>query len=200
MNRRMIAVIMGQTQQPQTGNHMPFISTDGARVHYQQIGEGTPLLLLVGMMSDGTSWTPVIESRARSHELIIVDNRCTGQSTPQPEETSRDLMIDDTLRLLDELGLPSVAVIGDSMGAMLGLALAARTPDRVTCLISAAALPIVSAARVELFNLLAAARHLTDQKLWYRWLFQWLFSPGFFDDPARVESAAQTICCSCPTS
>lgn len=173
---------------------MPFLTVDGARLHYQRIGEGSPLLLLAGMMSDGASWTPVIESLSQSHELIILDNRCTGQSTPPLVTTSRELMLDDILQLLDALKLESVAVLGHSMGAMLGWALAARAPDRVTCLIGASALPVISAARVDLFNTLVAIRHSTDQRLWYRQLFQWLFSPAFFDNAERVESAIDDAC------
>jgi len=173
---------------------MPFLSTNGVNLHYQIIGEGPALLLLAGMMSDGASWTPVIEPLSRSNQLIVIDNRCTGQSTPRSCETSRELMLDDIVAVLETLSLESVAVLGHSMGAMLAWALAARTPERINRIIVAAGLPIISPARIDLFESLAKARHTTDQRVWYHLLFQWLFKPSFFDEASHVESAIDDAC------
>jgi aminoacrylate hydrolase len=35
---------------------MPWADMNGIRLHYEVEGEGPPLLLLAGMMSDGASW------------------------------------------------------------------------------------------------------------------------------------------------
>jgi len=134
---------------------MPFLSTNSVNLHYQTIGEGPALLLLAGMMSDGASWAPIMEPLSRCNQLIVIDNRCTGQSTPHQCETSRELMLDD---------------------------------------VAAAGLPIISPARIDLFESLAKARRTTDQRVWYHLLFQWLFKPSFFDKASQVESAIDSAC------
>ena len=80
------------------------------------------------------------------------DNRDVGLSThvkgrpptlPQmftrrlPDDAySLEDMADDTVRLIDALGLGQVHAVGASMGGMIGQVLAARHPDRVHSLVS----------------------------------------------------------------
>lgn len=173
---------------------MPRFERDGLSLHYRRqgpaSGRGTPLLLLAGMTSDAASWQPVWEALAERFDLIAPDNRCTGQTLPMPVATSRELMLDDTLALLDHLGLERVSVLGHSMGAMLGWALAAAAPDRVEALVAAGGFPEVPPVRVDFFRTLSRLRETSEPATWYRLLFHALFSPAFFADPQRVEAAA----------
>jgi len=169
---------------------MPIARLPGLDLHYRREGDGPPLLLLAGMTSDAASWQPVWAGLAGHFDLIAPDNRCTGQTLPMPVVTSRTLMLDDIERLLDELQIERIAVLGHSMGAMLGWALAAALPDRVSALIAAAGLPEVPPVRVDFFATLAKLRHTSEPAVWYRLLFHALFSPAFFAEPARVEAAA----------
>ena len=142
------------------------------------------------MTSDAASWQPVWADLAAHFDLIAPDNRCTGRTTPSPVPTSRALMLDDVERLLDHLDIERIDVLGHSMGAMLGWALAAALPDRVTALVAAGGLPEVPPVRVDFFATLARLRHTSEPAVWYRLLFHALFSPAFFAEPARVEAAA----------
>ena len=169
---------------------MPIACLPGLSLHYRREGQGPALLLLAGMTSDAASWQPIWAGLAARFDLIAPDNRCTGRTRPMPVATSRTLMLDDVERLLDELDLERVAVLGHSMGAMLGWALAAALPDRVVALVAAAGLPEVHPVRVDFFTTLARLRHTSEPSTWYRLLFHALFSPEFFDDAVRVEAAA----------
>ena len=170
---------------------MPFVDTDGASLHYRRAGSGPPLLLLAGMASDNASWTPVLAPLAERHELILPDNRTTGRTRDAGEPPTRARMVADVLALLDALALERVAILGHSMGAMLGWAVAARAPERVSVLVPMAALPVASAARVELFGTLARLRSSADEADWFRLLFQFLFRPDFFEDTAGVDAAVE---------
>ncbi|MFK7858938.1 MAG: alpha/beta fold hydrolase [Granulosicoccus sp.] len=175
---------------------MPLLSVNGIQMHYEyRQTEPTdsasyPVLMLSGMASDGASWQPVVAELATSHDMLIPDNRCTGRTLPNPVETSRTLMVDDILALLDALSIKRVNVLGHSMGAMMGWALAAKAPDRVNHLISACAISHTIPARVSLFNTLAALRTTQNEAHWFELLYQFLFSPAFFEHPATASVAA----------
>ena len=168
---------------------MPFVDVDGAALHYRRLGHGAPLLLLAGMASDGASWQPVLGPLAARHELIVPDNRASGQTRDAGGELSRELMVADTVALLDALGLERVAILAHSLGAMLGWAIASRAPGRVAALVPMAALPVAAPARIELFATLARLRPRAEEADWFRLLFQFLFRPAFFDDTAAVDAA-----------
>ncbi len=172
---------------------MPTHLINGIELHYQyhrhDAGTASPLLMLAGMASDGASWQPVVKPLSAHHDLLIPDNRCTGQSIPNPITTNRALMVSDVLRLLDALGIERVKIVGHSMGGMLGWALAAQAPERVELLVSAAAMPFVIPARVALFNSLAALRTTQNEAQWFELLYQFLFQPHFFQDSTVVKAA-----------
>lgn len=155
----------------------------------QHSDDQLPLLMLSGMASDSASWQPVVTRLETNFELLIPDNRCTGQTQPNPIDTSRDDMVNDVLALLDALSIERVNVLGHSMGGMIGWALAARAPDRVNHLISAGAISHVIPARISLFDSLAQLRSDQNEEQWFKLLYQFLFSPTFFTQPAAVSYA-----------
>ena len=173
---------------------MPELFINDIQMHYEHHENDSsthpPLLLIAGMASDSASWQPVISPLSTHYELIIPDNRCTGRTTPNPIDTSRNHNVNDLLALLDALNIEHVNVLGHSMGAMIGWALAARAPERVNHLISASAISHVIAARIALFKTLSALRSDQNEQQWFELLYQFLFSPSFFQRPAAVSQAA----------
>lgn len=173
---------------------MPFKTVNGLSIHYQihepeNPSGQEPIVLLSGMASDSASWQPVIQGLRHHHLLIIPDNRCTGQTTPNPVSCNRDALIGDALALLDSLGVERFHIVGHSMGGMLGWAIAAAAPHRVLHLVAAAALPSVIPARVALFRSLAALRTEQTEDEWFRLLYHFLFKPEFFNNEAAVSAA-----------
>ena len=174
---------------------MPSLSFDAIQMHYEhhvcESSEHPPLLMLSGMASDSASWLPVIPKLATQCELLIPDNRCTGRTVPTPVHTSRELMVDDLVSLLDALSVERVNVLGHSMGGMLGWALAERIPHKINHLICASALPVAIPARIALFETLARLRTDDNEADWFELLYQFLFSPSFFNHTAAVKLAVQ---------
>ena len=173
---------------------MPVLQTQEIRLHYQQLeaqepAGQPPLLMLSGMASDSASWQPVIEGLNQNFELILPDNRCTGQTLPNPAPTDREKMVGDVLSLLDERQIDRVNILGHSMGGMLGWALAARAPDRVNALVAAAALPCVIPARIALFKSLNTLRQEETETDWFRLFYQFLFCASFFNNESTVDAA-----------
>lgn len=175
---------------------MPVLSINNLQLHYEHLTpsqavstDATPLLLLAGMASDSASWQPIVAGLSEGHELIIPDNRCSGRTRPIPIETSRSLMVEDMLALLDALNIERVNILGHSMGGMLGWAMAAQAPERVAKLIAASALPCVIPARIALFESLSALRDDKTEAHWFELLYQFLFSPEFFNNSSIVKDA-----------
>lgn len=172
---------------------MPELFINNIQMHYEHhpnvSSTHPPLLLVSGMASDSASWQPVIPHLARHYELIIPDNRCTGRTLPNPIATSREHNVNDLLALLDALDIERVNVLGHSMGSMIGWALAAKAPERVNHLISASAISHAIAARTSLFRTLSSLRSDQNEQQWFELLYQFLFSPSFFQQPASVSQA-----------
>lgn len=172
---------------------MPELFTNNIQMHYERhLNDDSmhpPLLLVSGMASDSASWQPVIAHLAQHFDLIIPDNRCTGRTVPNPITTSREHNVNDLLALLDALDIERANVLGHSMGSMIGWALAAKAPERVNHLISASAISHAIAARTSLFRTLSALRSDQNEQQWFELLFQFLFSPSFFQHPASVAQA-----------
>ena len=175
---------------------MPSLSFNTIQMHYEhhlcESSEQPPLLMLSGMASDSASWLPVIPDLATHCELLIPDNRCTGRTVPTQVQTSRDIMVNDLVSLLDALSIEKVNVLGHSMGGMLGWALAERIPHRVDHLICASALPVAIPARIALFETLARLRTDANEADWFELLYQFLFSPSFFSHTAAVKQAVRS--------
>lgn len=170
---------------------MPRLAIGPLDVHYLREGrrDGQPLLLLAGMASDSASWQPVLPGLGNHFDLIVPDNRCSGQTRPSPVACSRQLLVDDVIALLDALELERVSLLGHSMGAMLGWSLASLYPERITALVAMSALPEVSPARVDYFQTMARLREQCDSADWTRLLLHALFSPRFLSDAAQLDAA-----------
>jgi|GEM_PF-2061582 len=167
---------------------MPEFDNGPARVHYEIVGEGPPLLLIAGTASDGASWGPLVPLLA-ARQLILIDNRGSGQTKVEGPLSHLD-MVDDCRALLDRLGIAEVDVVGHSLGGYLGLLLAARESARVKRLVTLGAAGMDAKTRV-LFDDMARLYFTMVPQDWFRLLYQWLFSAPFFADEGVVAAAAE---------
>lgn len=120
--------------------HLRWVEVDGARANVCDVGEGDPLVLVHGHSGSWANWLENVPHFAASHRVIVPDLPGFGASEMPREHISIESYARWLGRLLDELGVESVPVIGNSMGGFVGAELAAKQPDRVT------ALGLVSAA------------------------------------------------------
>jgi pimeloyl-ACP methyl ester carboxylesterase len=113
---------------------MPFVHNVGVRIHWEQQGEGTPLLLIMGHKYSAEMWWPVRDALTAKHRVIWFDNRGTGQSQA-PKTASVAEMVSDAIAVMDAAGLDSAHVWGVSMGGGIAQQLAITAPERVRSLI-----------------------------------------------------------------
>ena len=116
---------------------MPYADIRGVRLHYEDLGDGPPLLLLPGALGTGKSdFAPQLEGLPqRGLRVIAPDPRGYGSSRPPEREFPPDFYQQDVLdaaALMEVLDCRTYAVGGWSDGAIGGLLLTLAYPQRVT--------------------------------------------------------------------
>ncbi len=121
---------------PERSGHAP---VNGIKLWYAVFGQGEPVIFLHGGLANADYWGLQVPVVARRAQVIVMDSRGHGRSTRDTRPYGYDLMADDVVGLLDFLGIKRAGVVGWSDGAILGLDLALRHPDRVSKLFAFAA-------------------------------------------------------------
>jgi pimeloyl-ACP methyl ester carboxylesterase len=106
-------------------------NANGISIHYAVYGQGSPVILLHGGLANAEYWGNQIKGFSPYHTVIVMDSRGHGRSTRDSRPYGYDLMADDVVALMDVLKLSKADIVGWSDGAILGLDLAMRHPDRV---------------------------------------------------------------------
>lgn len=116
------------TTQTETGD----IAYRGAHIHYVSYGQGDPVLLLHGGLSNKLSWFSQIPWLVASgRRVILMDTRGHGDSTAGDSKLSYQIFAEDTLLVLDQLGIQGTDIIGWSDGGIIALLLGLEAPQRV---------------------------------------------------------------------
>ncbi len=98
---------------------MPVAKLNDCDIYYEEYGEGFPVMLVAGLGGVGAYWQPQVEALAPHFRVIIHDHRGTGRSTKSHIKYSVEQMADDTLGLLDWLGIEKAHLIGHSTGGAI---------------------------------------------------------------------------------
>ena len=171
---------------------MPKLTLPDATLHYEISGQGPPLLLVAGFMSDGASWAPLLPLLEPHFTLIRPDNRTCGQTTPWNAPASMEIWAEDLIALADHLGHASVHVLGHSLGGLIGWVLAGKDPTRVSSLMMMGSAPILTPRNDLLFGtLIDIRRSNAPPETWLKMLFPWLFRAEAFGDPGAIAQAIQ---------
>jgi 3-oxoadipate enol-lactonase len=113
---------------------MPFTKNQGVRLHWDEQGSGTPILLVMGHRYSSKMWYPAIPAFAKEHRVIWFDNRGTGESDTTPKVTMQQLAA-DAWAVADAAGVDKVHIYGVSMGGVIVQEMAHQQPNRVKSLI-----------------------------------------------------------------
>jgi pimeloyl-ACP methyl ester carboxylesterase len=112
-----------------------FADIDGVRIHYQEKGTGTPLVLIHGYTSSTYSWKDVFEPLSKDFHLIVVDLKGFGFSGKPDGDYTRRAQATLVAHLLEHLNIEKAWLCGNSMGGEVALNVALASPERVAGLI-----------------------------------------------------------------
>ena len=112
---------------------------NGIEIYYAEYGAGQPVILLHGGLANSDYWGNLIPALAPHYRVIVMDSRCHGRSTRDAQPYGYDLMASDVVGLMDYLEIPKADVVGWSDGAIIGLDIAMKYPDRLDRLFAFAA-------------------------------------------------------------
>lgn len=113
---------------------------NGIRIWYATFGKGEPVLFVHGGLGNSDYWGNQVRAlTAANYRVIVMDSRGHGRSTRNAQPFGYDLMSDDVIGLLDYLKIRKVALVGWSDGAIIGLDIAMRHPERLSKLFAFAA-------------------------------------------------------------
>jgi pimeloyl-ACP methyl ester carboxylesterase len=111
---------------------MPKANADGVAIDYEVRGAGAPLLMICGFRRSRVVWmNGILDLLAQRFQLILMDNRGTGQSDKPQDGYSAERMADDAAAVLAHAQLPRAHVFGFSMGGMIAQRVALRHPGLV---------------------------------------------------------------------
>jgi len=116
---------------------MAFVENQGARIYWDEQGQGEPILLIMGLGWPATMWyrtRPALNARYRT---VAFDNRGAGRSDVPSGPYAIATMAADAAAVLDAAGIKSAHLLGASMGGMIAQEFALRYNDRVRSLVLA---------------------------------------------------------------
>lgn len=122
-------------KKPIPGASLPFIQNQGAKIYWDEQGQGSPILLIMGLGWPSYLWHRTRPVLALRFHTIAFDNRGVGQSDIPPGPCSIALMASDAAAVLDAAGVERAHVFGLSMGGMIAQEFALQHPNRVESLI-----------------------------------------------------------------
>ncbi len=147
--KRLAAIVIGLSLLVATGSStastvssIKHIQAGDISVGYREIGNGPPLVLIMGYAGTMAAWDPALLSKlATKFHVIIFDNRGVATTSSGSKTMTVESMADDTAHLIAALGFKSANILGWSMGGFIGQELALRHPDAIRKLVLAATSP-----------------------------------------------------------
>lgn len=97
---------------------------------HRRSGSGQPIVILHGLFGSSDNWGTIGKTLAEQYDVVLIDQRDHGRS-PHTDQVTYPLMAEDVHKLITDLGLNDVVLVGHSMGAKAAMYLAHQWPQLV---------------------------------------------------------------------
>jgi pimeloyl-ACP methyl ester carboxylesterase len=112
--------------------HSQMMPTNGTALYVRVGGQGPAVVLLHGFGDTGDMWAPLAAILVKDHTVIVPDLRGMGLSEhPDTGYTKKNQAL-DIAGILDALKVQKADLVTHDIGNMVGYALAAQYPARIT--------------------------------------------------------------------
>ena len=115
---------------------MPYLNRDGAKIYYEEAGDGPVVLLSHGFSATSQMWTRQVSALKDGYRVITWDMRGHGQTdSPSVDSAySEEATVEDMSALLEATGTTRAVIAGLSLGGYMSLAFHLRYPASVRAL------------------------------------------------------------------
>jgi pimeloyl-ACP methyl ester carboxylesterase len=114
---------------------MPTLIINDAELHYEDVGNGPQAIVFIhGLMLASESYAAQREAFRDRYRVITFDLRGQGRSEKTTDRLDLDSLAEDSVALMERLGLHRVHLVGFSMGSFIAMRIAARHPELVRSL------------------------------------------------------------------
>jgi pimeloyl-ACP methyl ester carboxylesterase len=99
----------------------------------RRVGTGTPVVLIHGLQASGLVWAPVIDLIVAAGHEVLVPTLAGHRGGPQlaaGTDVSLAALADDVESQLDDAGIETAHLVGNSLGGWIALELARRGRGR----------------------------------------------------------------------
>src|SRR3974377_397476 len=112
--------------------HTQMVRTNGTSLFVRVGGTGPAVVLLHGFGDTGDMWAPLAAELSKDHEVIVPDLRGMGLSDHPDVGYTKKNQAADIAGVMDALKVSSAALVTHDIGIMVGYALAAQYPGRIS--------------------------------------------------------------------
>src|SRR5437588_4433552 len=114
------------------GVRTEMIKTDGATIYVRVGGKGPAVVMLHGFGDTGDMWAPLAADLVKDHTVIVPDLRGMGLSAHPDTGYTKKNQATDIAGVMDALKVQKADLVTHDIGNMVGYALAAQYPARIT--------------------------------------------------------------------
>jgi len=114
-----------------------------ASFQVEVMGEGKPVLLIPGLMSDGRIWQDTVKHLKSDYQLHLI-SLAGFAGTPAISGEFLPTVQQDLLAYIKQQQLVKPAVIGHSLGAFMAFALASSAPEQIGTVVAVDGLPYIA--------------------------------------------------------
>lgn len=113
------------------------VVVNGVELHYIEQGQGEPLVLLHGGLSDYRRFAPQMAQFAQNHRVISYSQRYNypNQNLPIVDDYTTQVDAQDLVAFLQALDLDQSHIVGYSSGAYMALTMSLEHPEMVRTLV-----------------------------------------------------------------
>ena len=108
---------------------MPKVKVKAISLYYEVHGSGYPLVLIRGLASNADHWYFQVPAFSSHYSVVVFDNRGIGRSEMPDLPFTISMMADDTVGLMDSLGIRKAHILGISMGGKISPEIALKGWD-----------------------------------------------------------------------
>src|SRR5258708_3377609 len=114
-----------------------FAQINGCRLSFASVGaEAAPAVVLShALAANAEVWGYQLPLLSQRFRVILYDVRGHGQSEASGDSYSLEELANDVVKLLDYLSIGRTALVGVSLGGMIGQVLALTAPERLSALV-----------------------------------------------------------------